>query len=118
MHAGFHFTSDREERIAAGRERLMRIVAYAEQKGALILLENLNKEPAEAEVHYLAHTIEEWSGYFERIQSPAFRLSFTVNHAHLVPEGVVGFCDALAFAPRDELRVSACFPTRHAAARE
>src|SRR5579863_10108111 len=56
MHAGFHFTSDREERIAAGRERLRRIVSYAERKGALILLENLNKEPLEAEVHYLAHT--------------------------------------------------------------
>src|SRR5712691_2444335 len=53
MHAGFHFTSDREERIAAGRERLMRIVCYAEKKGALVLLENLNKEPQDAEVHYL-----------------------------------------------------------------
>jgi len=29
----------------------MRIVAYAETKGALILLENLNKEPQDAEVH-------------------------------------------------------------------
>src|SRR5271170_4809647 len=25
MHAGFHFTSDREERMAAGRERLQRL---------------------------------------------------------------------------------------------
>src|SRR5260221_13927266 len=40
MHAGFHFTSDREERIAAGRDRLQRVVAYAERKGTLILLEN------------------------------------------------------------------------------
>jgi hypothetical protein len=39
---------------------LKRLVDYAEQKNALILLENLNKEPADAEVHYLAHTIEEW----------------------------------------------------------
>lgn len=50
-----------------------------------ILLENLNKEPVEAEVHYLAHTNEEWRFYFERIQAPGFKPSFTVNHAHLVP---------------------------------
>ena len=74
-------------RMAAGLERLQRIVDYAEQKNALILLENLNKEPAEAEVHYLAHMVEEWRFYFDRIRSPAFKLSFTVNHAHLVPEG-------------------------------
>ncbi len=113
MHAGFHFTSDREERIAAGRERLMRIVAYAETKGALILLENLNKEPQDAEVHYLAHTVEEWRHYFERIQSPAFRLSFTVNHAHLVPEGVAGFVDALDFAQVEEVRLADCFRNGH-----
>ncbi len=87
MHAGFHFTSDRGQRMQAGRERLKRVAAHAERKGALILLENLNKEPDEAEVHYLAHTLEEWRYYFDAIQSAAFRLSFTVNHAHLVPEG-------------------------------
>ena len=113
MHAGFHFTSDREQRIAAGRERLMRVVGYAERKGALILLENLNKEPLEAEVHYLAHTVEEWRHYFERIQSPAFRLSFTVNHAHLVPEGVAGFVDALDFAHVEEVRLADCFRNGH-----
>jgi sugar phosphate isomerase/epimerase len=113
MHAGFHFTSDREERIAAGRERLRRIVAYAEQKGALILLENLNKEPPEAEVHYLAHTVEEWRQYFDAIQSPAFRLSFTVNHAHLVPEGVAGFVDALDMARVAEVRLADCWCNGH-----
>ncbi len=113
MHAGFHFTSDRDERMAAGRERLQRIVAYAEEKGALILLENLNKEPLEAEMHYLAHTVEEWRFYFERIQSPAFRLSFTVNHAHLVPEGITGFVDALDFAQVEEVRLADCFRNGH-----
>ena len=68
----------------AGLERLKRLVDYAEQKNPLILFENLNKEPTDAEVHYLAHTIEEWRFYFERIRSPAFKLSFTVNHAHLL----------------------------------
>ena len=109
MHAGFHFTSDREQRIAAGRERLMRIVGYAEKKGALVLLENLNKEPAEAEVHYLAHTVEEWRFYFEAIRSPAFRLSFTVNHAHLVPEGIAGFIDSLDIDRVEEVRLADCF---------
>jgi sugar phosphate isomerase/epimerase len=109
MHAGFHFTSDREERIAVGRERLQRIVAYAERKGALILLENLNKEPEAAEVHYLAHTVEEWRHYFERIRSPAFRLSFTVNHAHLVPDGIAGFVGALDFTQVEEVRLADCF---------
>ena len=50
------------------------------------LLENLNKEPDDAEVHYLAHTVEEWRYYFGPPASPAFRLSFTANHAHLVPK--------------------------------
>src|SRR6266481_5130274 len=90
VHAGYHFTSDKEMRMTAGLERLKRVVDYAEKKNALILLENLNKEPADAEVHYLAHTVEEWRFYFERIRSSAFKLSFTVNHAHLVPEGIAG----------------------------
>jgi sugar phosphate isomerase/epimerase len=109
MHAGYHFTSDKEMRMAAGLERLKRIVDYAEKKNALVLLENLNKEPADAEVHYLAHTIEEWRFYFDRIQSPAFKLSFTVNHAHLVPDGVAGFVDALDTSRVEEVRLADCF---------
>jgi sugar phosphate isomerase/epimerase len=113
MHAGFHFTSDRAERMQAGLERLQRIVAYAERHGALVLLENLNKEPPEAEVHYLAHTLDEWRCYFERIQSPAFRLSFTVNHAHLVPEGIAGFVAGLDMARVTEVRLADCFRNGH-----
>jgi sugar phosphate isomerase/epimerase len=109
VHAGFHFTSDREQRMQAGRERLRRVADYAERKGALILLENLNKEPVEAEVHYLAHTVEEWRFYFEAIHSPAFRLSFTANHAHLVPEGIAGFVDALDMGRVEEVRLADCF---------
>jgi len=113
VHAGFHFTSDRDERMLAGLERLQRLADYAERSGALILLENLNKEPANAEVHYLAHTVEEWRFYSDRIQSPAFRLSFTANHAHLVPEGVAGFVDALDFARVHEVRLADCFRNGH-----
>lgn len=113
VHAGFHFTSDRDERMQAGLARLQRAVSYAEQKGALLLLENLNKEPDTAEVHYLAHTLEEWRWYWERIDSPACRLSFTANHAHLVPEGIPGFVAALDMERVAEVRLADCFRNGH-----
>jgi sugar phosphate isomerase/epimerase len=113
VHAGFHFTSDVRQRMQAGLERLQRMVAYAETKGALLLLENLNKEPADAEVHYLAHTLEEWRWYYQRIDSPAFALSFTANHAHLVPEGVAGFVDAMPVGRVMEVRLADCFRNGH-----
>ncbi len=108
VHAGYHFGSDRALRMQSGKDRLKRIVAHAEKHKLLILLENLNKEPDDAEVHYLAHTLEEWQYYWD-IDSPAFKLSFTANHAHLVPEGVEGFVAALDFARVGEVRLADCF---------
>ena len=108
MHAGYHFTKDKHMRMTAGKARLQKIVAYAEKKGALILLENLNKEPDNAEVHYLAHTVEEWQYYWD-IKSPNFKLSFTANHAHLVPEGIEGFVKALNFKRVHEVRLADCW---------
>jgi len=95
-------------RMAAGKARLQKIVAYSEKKKALVLLENLNKEPDNAEVHYLAHTVEEWQYYWD-IKSPSFKLSFTVNHAHLVPEGIKGFVKALDFNRVHEVRLADCW---------
>jgi sugar phosphate isomerase/epimerase len=112
VHAGYHFTKDRALRMKAGRERLQRVVAHAEKKKALVLLENLNKEPADAEVHYLAHTLEEWQYYWD-IRSPAFKLSFTANHAHLVPEGIEGFVAALDFRRVGEVRLADCYRNGH-----
>jgi sugar phosphate isomerase/epimerase len=109
VHAGFHFTSDVADRMQAGLERLDRLAVYAETKGALLLLENLNKEPPDAEVHYLAHTLDEWRWYYERIASPALALSFTANHAHLVPEGVAEFVDAMPVERVREVRLADCF---------
>ena len=106
VHAGFHFGSDKARRMEAGRERLKRAAAYAEQKGARLLLENLNKEPDAAEVHYLAHDLAEFRYYFDALDSPALGLSFTVNHAHLVPEGIDGFLDALPIARLGEVRLA------------
>jgi sugar phosphate isomerase/epimerase len=73
VHAGYHCTSDVAQRKVAGLERLKRAVGYAEAQGVLLLLENLNWEPAHAEVHYLAHTIEECQYYFDAIDSPHLR---------------------------------------------
>jgi sugar phosphate isomerase/epimerase len=112
VHAGYHFTKDKAMRMAAGKERLKRVVAHAEKKKALVLLENLNKEPEDAEVHYLAHTVEEWRYYWD-IQSPAFKLSFTANHAHLVPEGIEGFVAALDLKRVGEVRLADCYRNGH-----
>lgn len=109
VHAGFHFTSDIDMRIQAGCDRLQRITEYAEKKNAVLFLENLNVEPQDAEVHYLAHTINEWMYYFDRIKSPNLRMSFTANHAHLVEEGVDGFIDAIDFSMVGEVRLADCF---------
>ena len=109
VHAGFHFTDDVPMRMRTGLDRLQRVVAYAETKGARLLLENLNKEPNDAEVHYLAHTLEEWQYYYDKIDSPAFALSFTANHAHLVPEGVEGFLAGMPLHRVAEVRLADCF---------
>jgi len=113
VHGGYHFTSDKKMRMEAGLDRLKRLVAYAEKKGVRILLENHNTEPEKAEIHYIPVSFEEWRYFFDGIQSPNFRLSFTVNHAHLVSEGVAGFCDALDFGRVDEVRIADCFRLGH-----
>ncbi|WP_245524561.1 sugar phosphate isomerase/epimerase family protein [Methylobacterium nonmethylotrophicum] len=109
VHAGYHFTSDREARMRAGLERLKRATERAERAGVTLLLENLNKEPPAAEVRYLAHTVEEWRFYYEAIPSPAFGLAFTANHAHLMPEGVAGFLDAIPLSRVREVRLADCW---------
>jgi sugar phosphate isomerase/epimerase len=106
VHGGYHFTGDYAARRAASLERLQRAVARAEQAGARLLLENLNREPEHAEIRYLAHDLEECREYFGRIQSPALGWAFTVNHAHLVPEGIDGFLDAMDLGRCGEVRVA------------
>jgi len=108
VHAGYHFTDDVDMRMKAGCARLQRIVDYAEKKDAVLYLENLNREPVDAEVHYLAHTVDAWMYYFERIASPNFRMSFTANHAHLVEDGVDGFINAIDFSRVGEVRLADC----------
>ena len=38
------------------------MAGYAGRRGAVLPLENLNEEPADAEVHDLARTVEAWRG--------------------------------------------------------
>lgn len=106
VHAGYHFTSDRELRMQASRDRLVRAVDHAANRDAVLLLENLNWEPDLAEVHYLAHNVEECHYYFDFIDSPHLGWSFTVNHATLVPEGIAGFVDDMPMARCREVRLA------------
>ena len=79
----------------------------ADQREVLpLLLENLNPEPARAEVHYLADTIEECRPSFEQIPSARFGWAFTVNHAHLTPAGIHGFLDAFGVERIGEVRLA------------
>ncbi len=106
VHAGYHFTSDPEERLAAAIARLDRISTYAIDTGQRVLLENLNYEPEHAEVNYLAHNIEECARIFDAIPASRLGWAFTVNHAHLVPEGVDGFLDTFGIERIGEVRLA------------
>lgn len=105
IHAGLHF-GDTDRRMQAAADRLERVTEYAETAGALLLLENLNWEPDLAEVHYLAHSVEQCRFFFDRIDSASLGWSFTVNHATLEPEGIAGFLDALPVDRLGEVRLA------------
>ena len=107
VHPGHHF-GDKEERMEAAAGHIAKAAAYAEDVGATLFLENMNWEPDLAEVHYLAHTVEEAQYYFERLTSPNLKWSFTVNHAHLVPDGIDGFIDGLDMSRLGEVRIADC----------
>lgn len=106
VHGGYHFSSQLEARMSASLERLKRSVGYAEGQGVALFLENLNFEPDNAEIHYLAHTVEECRFYFDAISSDYFGWAFTVNHANLVPEGIGGFLDAFGVGRIGEVRLA------------
>lgn len=106
VHGGYHFTSCKEIRKQASVDRLKRVVAYAEEKGVLLQLENLNSEPDLAEVHYLPDNLEETIWYFDQIRSPNLKWAFTINHAHYDPIGIAGFVDGMGMDRCDEIRVA------------
>jgi sugar phosphate isomerase/epimerase len=111
VHAGYHFTGDYKVRRQAGLERLKRAVDHAQRQDVLLLLENTNREPDTAEVHYLCCTLEEIHFYFDALQSPHLGMAFTANHAHLYPEGVAGFVREIDFSRVREVRLADCHGT-------
>ena len=108
VHGGYHFGSDKKPRMEAAVERLARICTIAERKRVKLLLENLNPEPKDAEVHYLANDLEECRYYFDRLDSPALGWSFTVNHAHIRPNRVDEFMQKLDLKRCGEVRLADC----------
>jgi len=108
VHAGYHFTADKTERMAAGLARLARASELAEREGVTLLLENTNPEPAQAEVHYLAHDLDECHYFFDQLASPALGWSFTVNHAHILPVGIDGFLDNMDLGRCGQVRLADC----------
>jgi sugar phosphate isomerase/epimerase len=106
VHAGYHFSGDIPERKKASLDRLKRICKYGADTGQKILLENLNFEPDKAEVHYMAHTVEEIREYFDEIPPEHMGWAFTANHSHLVPEGIDGFLDAFGIDRIGEVRLA------------
>lgn len=106
VHAGYHFSGDVAERKKASLDRLVRICKYGADTGQQILLENLNFEPDRAEIHYLAHTVEEIRTYFDSIPPEQLGWAFTANHSHLVPGGVDGFIDAFGIERIGEVRLA------------
>lgn len=106
VHGGYHFTADKALRMEAAISRLARAAAFAEAKGVLLLLENLNGEPERAEVHYMPDTLEDTRAFLARVPSPSLRWSFTINHAHYDPIGIKGFVAGMDLARCGEVRVA------------
>src|SRR5205807_1693943 len=89
--------------------RAAAVRAACEKRGVRLGLHTASAVNVAEYVPYLADAVEEWRFYFEAISSPAFRLSFTANHAHLVPEGIAGFVEALGMDRVEEVRLADCF---------
>jgi sugar phosphate isomerase/epimerase len=93
-HAGLHQSSELEQRKAASLEHLSRAAEYASHVGVTLVLENLNVEPPEAEVHYMGHSIEELATIFDAIPASSLQWGFSANHTHLLPGDFDAFLDA------------------------
>ena len=106
VHGGYHFTDDYGLRRAASIDRLKRAVAYAEEQGVLILLENLNGEPTRAEVHYMPDTMADALDWLEAIPSPNLQWAFTINHAHYDEHGIAGWIAGMDMSRCAEVRVA------------
>jgi sugar phosphate isomerase/epimerase len=93
-HAGLHQSSELDLRKTASLEHLSRAAEYAAGVGVRLLLENLNVEPPEAEVHYMGHSIEELTYYWDNISAASLQWAFSANHMHLLPGDFDAFLNA------------------------
>jgi sugar phosphate isomerase/epimerase len=104
-HGGYHF-GDLQQRRVTAIERLERLVERAEQVDVILFFENHNKEPDQAEMHYLPHTVEEMAWFLDAIRSPHCQWAFNVAHGHLVPEGWQGFLNAFGVDRIGQVRLN------------
>ncbi len=72
-------------------ETFARAVEYAERQRVPLVIENMNRLPADSEFQYLGVTVEEFTQLFRRIRSPYLGLALDVAHCHLLPGGVGRF---------------------------
>jgi sugar phosphate isomerase/epimerase len=105
-HGGFHFSSDLEERLATAIDRMRRAVGWASERNVDIYFENHNKEPDNAEIHYMPRDVAETRRFFDAIHSSRFKWACNVGHAHLVPDGLDGFLDAFGVANIGQVRLN------------
>lgn len=105
-HGGYHFSADRGARLAAAIARMQRAVGWAADAGVDLYFENHNKEPDNAEIHYMPKDVAETRQFFAAVRSPRFKWAFNVGHAHLVPDGFDGFLDAFGAANIGQVRLN------------
>jgi sugar phosphate isomerase/epimerase len=105
-HGGFHFGQDREARFQTALDRMRRAAGWAAERNIDIYFENHNKEPDDAEIHYLPRDVAETRRFFATIASPRFKWAFNVGHAYLVPDGFDGFLDAFGAANIGQVRLN------------
>lgn len=106
LHGGFHFGSDRAERRAVAIERLRRAVDLAAERTLEVYLENHNREPDEAEIHYMPIDVAETRRFLAASDRPNLRWAFNVGHAYLVPDGVAGFLAAFGVDRIGQVRLN------------
>jgi sugar phosphate isomerase/epimerase len=105
-HGGFHFSSDREERLTTAIDRMQRAAIWASERSIDIYFENHNNEPNNAEIHYMPRDVAETRLFFDAAPSPRFKWACNVGHAHLVPDGFDGFLDAFGVSNIGQVRLN------------
>ena len=95
VHGGYHFTDDRDDRIAASKARLRRTIEYATDAAPDLLLENHNVEPDTSEMHYVPVTLDEVTDYFDTLAAPNLGWAFNPPHARQFPADIEGYFGAL-----------------------